>query len=119
MIHNISRFIAALAIILLTAQTAGADTETVSYIDADGNAQTVTATVLTGNEEPSQWGSIDLAAGWYVVKGNISYTNPINYTSPTGTIHIILADGAHMSVEYNGKDAIFLSKYYIIFKLST
>ena len=112
MIHNISRFIAALAIILLTAQTAGADTETVSYIDADGNTQTATATVLTGNEEPSQWGSIDLAAGWYVVKGNISYTNQINYRSPTGTIHIILADGAHMSVEYNGKDAIFLIKYY-------
>lgn len=53
MIHNISRFITALAIILLTAQGAWADTETVSYIDADGNAQTVTATVLTGNEESS------------------------------------------------------------------
>jgi len=111
MIHYISRFIAALAL-LATAQGAWADTETVSYIDADGNEQTATATVLTGNEELSRNGSIDLAAGWYVVKGNISYTNPISYTSPTGTIHIILADGAHMSVEYNGNDAIFLSKYY-------
>ena len=36
MIHNISRFIAALAL-LATAQGAWADTETVSYIDADGN----------------------------------------------------------------------------------
>ena len=112
MIHNISRFIAALAL-LATAQGAWADTETVSYIDADGNEQTVTATVLTGNEEPSKWGAIDLAAGWYVVKGNISYTNLISYASySTGTIHIILADGAQMSVEYNGKAAISLSKYH-------
>lgn len=111
MIHNISRFIAALAL-LATAQGAWADTETVSYIDADGNAQTVTATVLTGNEESSQWGSIDLAAGWYVVKGDISYTNQINYINPTGTIHIILADGAQMSIEYNGDAAISLNSYH-------
>ena len=105
------RATAALAIILLTmtAQTARADTETVSYIDADGNAQTVTATVLTGNEEPSKWGYIELAAGWYVVKDDISYTNQITYASyPTGTIHIILADGAQMAVNNNGKDAILL-----------
>ena len=108
MIHNISRFIAALAL-LATAQGAWADTETVSYIDADGNAQTVTATVLTGNEEPSKWGTIDLAAGWYVVKGNISYTNQISYGSSTGTIHIILADGAQMAVDKNSDAAIFLS----------
>ena len=108
MIHNISKFIAALAL-LATAQGAWADTETVSYIDADGNEQTVTATVLTGNEEPSRWGSIELAAGWYVVKGNISYTNQISYASyPSGTIHIILADGAQMAVEYNGNAAILL-----------
>ena len=44
MIHNISRFIAALAL-LATAQGVWADTETVSYVDADGNAQTITATV--------------------------------------------------------------------------
>ena len=106
------RATAALAIILLTAMTAWADTETVSYIDADGNAQTVTATVLTGNEEPSQCGSIDLAAGWYVVKGNISYTKQIGYvTYPSGTIHIILADGAQMSVD-NGDDAILLYDSY-------
>ena len=112
MIHNISRFIAALAL-LATAQGAWADTETVSYIDADGNAQTHEATVLTGNEEPNQWGSIELAAGWYVVKGNISYTNQITYASyPIGTIHIILADGAQMSVDNNGDDAILLYDYH-------
>ncbi len=107
MIHNISRFIAALAL-LATAQGAWADTETVSYIDADGNAQTVTATVLTGNEEPSKWGTIDLAAGWYVVKGDISYKNQITYGSSSGTIHIILADGAQMAVVKNGNAAILL-----------
>ncbi len=98
-----------LALLTMTAQTAWADTETVSYIDADGHEQTVTATVLTGNEEPSKWGAIDLSAGWYVVKGNISYTNQISYASyPSGTIHIILADGAQMSVVCNDKEAILL-----------
>ena len=117
-IHFLSTSRTALILLLATllnaatAQGAWADTETVSYIDADGNAQTHEATVLTGNEEPSQWGSIDLSAGWYVVKGNISYTNQINYSNPTGTIHIILADGAQMSVEYNGYDAISLFSYH-------
>ena len=98
---------------MLTTMTAWADTETVSYIDADGNEQTVTATVLTGNEKPSKWGSIEFAAGWYVVKGNISYMNQIGFASyPIGTIHIILADGAQMAVEYNGSDAIILNNYH-------
>ena len=39
-----------LALLLATAQGAWADTETVSYIDADGNQQSVTATILTGSE---------------------------------------------------------------------
>ena len=96
-----------LLVMLLTTATAWAwTTETVNYIDADGNEQTATATVLTGNEEPSKWGTIDLAAGWYVVKGDISYTNQITYGSSSGTIHIILADGAQMAVEYNGNAAI-------------
>ena len=98
--------------LLATAQGAWADTETVSYIDADGKEQTVTATVLTGNEEPSRWGSIELDAGWYVVKGDISYTNQISYGSLSGTIHIILADGAQMSVECNGNAAISLWTYH-------
>ena len=106
MIHNISKFIAALAL-LATAQGVWAQsTETVSYIDADGTEKTVTATVLTGSETVTQYNTIDLAAGWYVVKGDISYTNQISYGSSTGTIHIILADGAQMAVECNGKAAI-------------
>ena len=47
-IHTISHSARAAAVLLiatLTAQTAGAETETVSYIDDEGKTQTVTATV--------------------------------------------------------------------------
>lgn len=84
---------------MLTTVTAWAETETVSYIDADGNHQSVTATILTGSEEPNKWGEIELARGWYVVMRNISYTNAIADTgSGSGGINIILADGAEMSI---------------------
>jgi len=39
-----------LLMMVLTTVTAWAETETVSYIDADGNQQSVTATILTGSE---------------------------------------------------------------------
>ena len=88
-----------LLMMVLTTVTAWAETETVSYIDADGNHQSVTATILTGSEEPNNWGEIELARGWYVVKRNISYTNAIADTgSGSGGINIILADGAEMSI---------------------
>ena len=97
---------------LLTAATAWAETQTVSYIDADGIEQTVTATVLTGSETPSSFGTIQLAAGWYVVKSDISYTNKISDKSPNGTINIILADGAEMTVNVSDNVAINLSSNF-------
>ena len=121
MIHNISRFIAALAL-LATAQGAWADTETVSYIDADGNEQTVTATVLTGDVtadglSTDVYGDILIPAGWYVVKNSkdgvdASYTAQLRYTGDNGTIHLILADGAEMTVSESTSHAINLDHDY-------
>jgi len=57
--------------LILACAAAWADTESVSYIDANGNTQTVTATVLTGRES-------DLFAGWYVVNSDITYTSRVS-----------------------------------------
>ena len=97
-----------LCVMTMTVQTAWADTETVSYIDADGAEQTVTATVLTGDVtadglSTDVYGDILIPAGWYVVKNSkdgvdASYTAQLRYTGDNGTIHLILADGAEMTV---------------------
>ena len=74
---------------LLTATTAWADVEPVKYIDADGSEKNCEDyTVLTGGET-------SLAAGWYVVNSDISYTGTINLT---GDVHLILKDGCTMNV---------------------
>ena len=100
MIHNISRFIAALAL-LATAQGAWADTETVSYIDADGNTQTATATVLSGG------GDTTIGGGWYVVtEAAVTYSDRITVSSG-GDVHLILADDASVTINSSYGAAIY------------
>jgi hypothetical protein len=111
-----------LIMMMLTTMTAWADTETVSYIDADGNEQTVTATVLTGDVtadclSTDAYGDILIPAGWYVVKNSkdgvdASYTATLSYTGDNGTIHLILADGAEMTVSESTTDAIDLDDHH-------
>ena len=98
-----SRAALALLMMLLTTTSAWADTKTVSYIDADGTQKSVEATVLTGNETPGSYGTIELVAGWYAVTHDVSYTNPI-IGDLYGTVHIILCDGAELSVIVNNTD---------------
>ena len=92
--HNNTFRRAALTLLALvmTCATAWADTETVSYIDADGNTQTVTATILTGSED---YLGTSGQTTWYVVNSNISYSSSI---SCSGYVNIILADGKTMTV---------------------
>ena len=105
MIHNINKFIAALAIILLTAQGAWADTETVSYIDADGNTQTATATVLSGG------GDTTIGGGWYVVtEAAVTYSGRITVSSG-GDVHLILADDASVTINSSYGAAIYFEGY--------
>ena len=88
-----------LLMMLLTATTAWAETiNGVSYIDENGETQTAdNVTVLTGNEELSANGTIDLTPGWYVVNSTVNYVNTVTMETK-GEYHIILADGGQMNI---------------------
>ena len=77
--------------------SAWADTETVSYIDADGVEKTVTATVIDAKTPNNT--SDSFPAGWYVVTEDVKFTSHIK---TTGEIHLILADGKTMTVTVDG-----------------
>ena len=78
-----------LSIIALTL-SAGlwAETQSVNYIDADGQQKTVTATVVT-NETRT------LSDGWYVVLGQVVRGT----ITCKGLVHLILADGAKLTAQ--------------------
>ena len=83
-------------VLTMTAQTAWAQTiNGVSYIDANGVAQTAdNVTVLTGSET-------SLTPGWYVVNSTVNYTtsaSPGAVQLGDGEYHIILADGGKMNI---------------------
>ena len=63
----------------------------VSYVDADGTAQTASAIALDGTET-------SLAAGWYFVGKDIDYTATITLD---GDVNLILADGCTMNIGSN------------------
>ena len=77
----------------------------IPYIDADGNTQLCTnnVTVLTNETDVS-----DLAGGWYVVMEDVSYNSQFYCNS--GDIHLILCDGAKMTVTETDNDAISIEK---------
>ena len=67
----------------------------VPYIDADGYTRTCNNfTVLTNETDIS-----NLGAGWYVVTEDVNYNS--NLYCYTGDIHLILCDGAKMTVNCN------------------
>ena len=71
--------------IVITARAA----ENVSYLDADGATQTAaSATEVTS-------GSTAWENGWYVASGEVTIGSRV---SVTGTVHLILADGANLTV---------------------
>ena len=62
----------------------------VNYLAADGTTQTcLNYTVLTGSES-------ELAEGWYVAEGNVSFDHQLSASD--GDIHLILKDGAVMRI---------------------
>ena len=72
----------------------------IAYIDADGNTQVCNNfTVLTNVTN-----IYDLNAGWYVVSEDVSYSS--QFECGSGDIHLILCDGAKMTVEPNSGAAI-------------
>ena len=69
------------------------DYRTVSYVKADGTTGSVDAIPLTGG------GATALAGGWYVAQGEVNYTGCVTLS---GDAHLILCDGAEMSVDGSG-----------------
>ncbi len=73
------------------AQTARAD-DNVTYYQ-EGNAKTANGvTVINSGNKPTS------LSGWYVVTGDVSYSGQIKISGET---HLILADGATMTVTHN------------------
>ena len=77
-------------------------TEPITYLDKDGNQQVCNKyTVLTSNTAGSildlkdKW--YDLPAGWYVVKGNVTFTPRLD---THGAVNLILTDGSHLEAEW-------------------
>ena len=77
-------------------------TDPVAYLDKDGNQQVCNKyTVLTSNTAGSildlkdKW--YDLPAGWYVVKGDVTFTPRLD---THGAVNLILTDGSHLTTEW-------------------
>ena len=83
-------------------ETRPISTEPITYLDKDGNQQVCNEyTVLTSNTADSildlddKW--YDLPAGWYVVKGNVTFTPRLD---THGAVNLILTDGSHLTAEW-------------------
>jgi len=93
------------AIVLLamlsTATATWADTGNVAdgvyYLDGDGVLKNTATDGIDGNDTPTvlTGSETSLAAGWFVVNHDITFTSTITYD---GDIHIILVDGFTMNV---------------------
>ena len=77
-------------------------TEPITYLDKDGKVQVCNEyTVLTGNTAGSildlkdKW--YDLPAGWYVVKGDVTFTPRLD---THGAVNLILTNGSHLEAEW-------------------
>ena len=68
-------------------------TKSVTFIDADGNEQTETCTVIYDDE------SSTLASGWYVARGSVSFSGGLTINGTTASpVHLVLEDGCSLTV---------------------
>ena len=102
----------------ITATFPEVETMTVDYIDPTktGDAQncSVTAYVLDGTEERLGYGSYNnqTQKSWYVLPANATY----NYTNGLelyGKVHLILADGATMTIGTDSKPVVGKAAIYV------
>ena len=83
-------------------ETRPISTEPITYLDKDGNRQVCNKyAVLTSNTADSildltdKW--YDLPTGWYVVKGNVTFTPRLD---THGAVNLILTNGSHLTTEW-------------------
>ena len=77
-------------------------TEPITYLDKDGKQQTCTKytvleSVIIGDFFNSDDKWYDLPAGWYVVKGNVTFTPRLD---THGAVNLILTNGSHLTTEW-------------------
>ena len=85
---NGDTYIKAGAEVTIGGQNFTIDGDKTYYIDADGKIGLATATILDGTETA-------LDSGWYVVNSYLTINNKLNIS---GEVHLILADGAKLTI---------------------
>ena len=80
-----------LTIFTVVPVTVSAASQSVTYVDGNGETQTVTAAILTGAET-------ELSPGWYAVTEDIRFEDMVNLSAPDSAkdINLILCDSATM-----------------------
>ena len=102
---------------MLTATTAWADNDAVSYIDMDGKTQTVTTyTEVTSAMTANGSGNIYWSTGTYVVKTSTTLNGSIR--TRDDTVDLILCDGATLTVN-GGSNGAFDGSTLNIYAQST
>ena len=81
----------------------------VEYIDENGGTNETKNYILFTNDI---YVEDDLPGGWYVVEGEVKYTNQVKFS---GDAHLILADGAKMEIETEGEYGIYATKNLTIY----
>lgn len=71
-----------------------------AYIDEKGESKTHDAKELKDDT------ATPLAAGWYIVKKDVTFNKMINCTS--GDINLILADGAHLTINSGSSESLYV-----------
>ena len=88
---TIITFALTLVLIVAIPLTASATTESVTYLDASGTIQAVTATVI----DASNISTIDNLNGWYIVRGTLNRSTTLTVD---GTAHLILENDSHFTI---------------------
>ena len=101
---------------VLTAMTAWAN-DAVTYIDMDGNQQTVTEyTEVTESMTADERGDIIWVSGTYVVKNSVTLDGCIRYSGKV--INLIVCDGATLTVNGTTTNGAFLGDVLNIYAQS-
>ncbi len=103
--------IMSLAIMLLSLALAAAETQSVSYVNAQGVAQTpVNCTMITADNPVTA-----LEYGWYAIQGNVSLSGKMDVN--TAGVNLILCDGC--TLEVSGGILVYRSASLTIWAQST
>ena len=72
---------------------------TVTYLDENGDEQTVTdyTEIVAASEGSTAGVELSVKSGWYVVKGEVTYEDDFNFSEKD--VYLVLTDGAKLTVK--------------------